>query len=104
MTVDSFLKAADDIVDALLGTVVMTVADQTFPVVYNDGAVSAEGVIGGLEIDIQATAVAQASHVTNPRSLLHKRCTVDGIAYRIAQVRSGSVAVHFVLADPGDSR
>jgi len=44
-------------------------------------------------------ACAQPSDVTNPKSLVNKRCTVDGSEYRINQVRAGTIAVHFILTD-----
>jgi hypothetical protein len=102
--VDDFLNSAADEVDALLGTETMVCAGQTFSVVTNDFRKSYEGAMGGLESDIQAQVVAQASDVSNPKSLLQKRCTVGGVSYRIAEVSTGAVSVVFTLADPNESR
>lgn len=102
--IDSFLNAAADEVDAAFGTSTMVCQGQTFQVVVNEARKSYEGALGGLETDIQAQATAQPSDVTDPRSLLQKRCTVDGINYRVAEVSVGTVAIHFTLADPNDSR
>lgn len=102
--VDDFLNAGNDEVDATFGTVSMVVAGQTFNVVFNDERVSFEGALGGLESPVQAVATAQPSDVTSPKVLLQKRCTVDGTAYRIAEVAVGPVAVHFTLADVNESR
>jgi hypothetical protein len=44
-------------------------------------------------------ACAQPADVTNPKSLVNKRCTLDGSDYRINQVRVGTIAVHFILTD-----
>lgn len=99
MDVDSFLTEFEDEIDAMLGTESMTVGGQTFNVVWNDDTKATEGALGGLEGDIQAVATAQASDVTNPRSLLNKRATIDGQNYRVSQVRTGTVAVHFILTD-----
>ena len=81
----------------------MICAGQTFQVVMNDERKSYKGSLGGLESDVQAVAVAQPANVTNPRTLLQKRCTVDGISYRIAEVATGKVAISFTLADPNES-
>ena len=82
----------------------MIVSGQTFNVVWNDSAEAQEGAFGGLEGDVKATATAQPSDVTTPKALLGKRCTVGSESYRIAEVRSGNVAVHFALADVNESR
>ena len=47
---------------------------------------------------------AQPADVTNPRSLLQKRCTVDGVAYRVAEVVTGKIAISFTLADVNNSQ
>ena len=99
MDVDAFLKATDDLIDATLGVKSMVCSGQTFDVVWNDEAKSLEGEFGGLEGDIQAVAVAQTSDVTNPKTLLQKRCTVGGVAFRVHRVRTGNVATHFELQD-----
>lgn len=82
----------------------MVCSGQTFNVVWNDEAKALEGAWGGLEGDIQATATAQTSDVTNPKTLLQKTCTVGGVSYRISQVRTGTVATHFALSDINDSK
>lgn len=103
MGVDDFLNSAADEVDAILGTVVMTCDGQTFPVVWNDDRKALDGALGGLDADVSAQAVAQAGDVTNPRSLIQKRATVDGRTYRISEVMTGSVAVTFTLSDINSS-
>ncbi len=102
--VDDFLTAAEDAVDAMLGTETMIVAGQTFQVVWNDERLGGEGALGGIEPEIRATATAQASDVSNPLALRNSRCTVAGRAYRINEVTAGRVAVHFALVDPNESR
>jgi hypothetical protein len=102
--IDDFLTGCADEVDSTFGTVTMTCEGQSFPVVWNDSRKSYEGALGGLESDVQATAVAQPGDVATPKNLLQKRCTVDGVAYRVAEVVVGAVAVTFTLADPNDSR
>jgi hypothetical protein len=57
-----------------------------------------------LEGDIQATVTAQPSDVTNPYSLLEKRCVISGRNYRIADVTVGNIAVHFALAATNEAR
>lgn len=102
--IDSFLNAAADEVDSMIGTRTMVCAGQTFQVVFNDSRKSYEGALGGLESDLQATVVAQPGDVTNPITLLQKRCTIDGDPYRIAEVAVGNVAITFTLASAGDAR
>jgi hypothetical protein len=102
--IDDFLIAGNNETDALIGTRVMVCAGQTFPVVFNDVRKSYEGALGGLESDLQATVVAQPHAVENPVSMLQKRCTVGGDAFRIAEVAVGNVAITFTLASAGDSR
>ena len=102
--VDDFLNSGGDSVDSTFGMSVMICGGQTFNVVFNDDRKSYAGALGGLESDIQATAMAQAADVTDPRTLLQKKCTVDGVAYRVAEVSTGSVAISFTLADASDSR
>lgn len=104
MGVDDFLKANDDTIDAILGTKSMVCNGQTFNVVWNDETKALEGEFGGLEGDIQAVAVAQTADVTSPKSLLQKRCTVGGVAFRVYQVRTGTVATTFILSDVNDSK
>jgi hypothetical protein len=97
--IDSFLLSALDEVDAMLGTVTMTVSDQTFSVVIDDVTKSTTGDDVGLTAEYDVIACAQPADVTNPKSLVNKRCTLDGSTYRINQVRVGTVAIHFILTD-----
>jgi hypothetical protein len=76
------------------------VADgQAFPVVIDDVSKSTSGEEIGLSAEYDLIACAQPAHVENPKALLNKRCTVDGITYRIGRVRAGTVAIHFMLND-----
>lgn len=97
--IDSFLLSALDEVDAVLGTVTMTVSGQSFAVVIDDVTKSTSGDDVGLTAEYDVIACAQPADVTNPKSLINLRCTVDGAAYRISQVRVGTVAIHFILTD-----
>jgi hypothetical protein len=97
--IDSFLLSALDEVDAMLGTVTMTVSGQTFAVVIDDVTKSTIGDDVGLTAEYDVIACAQPADVTNPKSLVNKRCTLDGSDYRINQVRVGTIAVHFILTD-----
>jgi hypothetical protein len=49
-------------------------------------------------------ATAQPANVTAPAALKGKRCTVDGVAFRIYAVRVGAVAIRFDLCDPNESK
>lgn len=102
--IDDFLLAGNDEVDTDFGVSTMVCNGQTFDVVMNDERKSYEGTLGGLETNIAATATAQPGDVSNPRNMLQKRCTVDGVAYRVAEVVTGPIAIHFTLADTNDSR
>ena len=102
--IDDFLLGGNAETDLAIGTRQMTCAGQTFPVVWNDARKSFEGALGGLESNLQATAVAQPSAVTNPTQMLQKRCTIDGEAFRVAEVAVGNVAVTFTLASINDPR
>jgi len=104
MDIDTFIKAHADELDAAMGTKSMVVSGQTFNVVWNDSQRAQEGAFGGLEGDVQAVATAQADDVSSANALLGKRCTVGGDAYRIAQVRTGSIAIHFALSDVNEPR
>jgi hypothetical protein len=97
--IDSFLLGALDEVDSMLGTVSMTVSEQTFSVVIDDVTKSTSGDDVGLTAEYDVIACAQPSDVTNPKSLVNKRCTLDGSEYRINQVRVGTIALHFILTD-----
>ena len=88
--IDDFLNGGASEVDTSLGVVTMTCEGQSFAVVWNDSRKSYEGALGGLESNVQATAVAQPRYVTNPRTLLQKRCTIDGVTYRVAEVSVGT--------------
>ena len=101
---DDFLLGGNAEVDSTFGTVTMTCAGQSFAVVWDGARKSYEGALGGLEGPVQSTATAQPADVTNPLSLLQKRCVVDGTNYRVAEVSVGTVAIHFTLADPGEAR
>ena len=102
--IDSFLNIAATEVDTSLGVVTMVCNGQTFSVVWNDARKSYEGALGGLESNVQAQAVAQPRYVTSPRSLLQKRCVIDGVTYRVAEVSVGTVAITFTLADPSEAK
>ena len=102
--IDDFLNGLHAEVDATMGTKSMVCEGQTFAVVWDDYRLEKEGALGGLEPQIQAQATAQPGAVTNPRSLLHKRCTVGGDAFRVLAVYVGTVAIRFDLCDPNESR
>jgi acetoacetate decarboxylase len=101
---DTFLLTGNDSVDATFGTETMVVAGQTFHVVKNEDRKSYAGAMAGLESNVQAQVMAQPADVSDPRSLLQKKCTVGGIAYRIAEVATGTVAITFTLVDASESR
>lgn len=101
---DDFLNADADVVDGWFGIVTMTCNGQSFDVVWAGSRKSYEGALGGLESDIQATATAQAADVTNPKSLLQKRCTISGETFRVAEVMDDGVSVVFTLADANNSK
>lgn len=102
--IDDFLLAGNDETDTDFGTSTMVCNGQTFAVVMDSERKSYDGALGGMESDISANATAQPRHVSNPRGMLQKRCTVDGISYRVAEVVTGPVAIHFTLTDSSDSR
>lgn len=101
---NDFLLSGNDEIDNIFGTVTMVCEGQTFAVVENDSRKSYEGALGGLESDISMIVTAQPADVTNARSLLQKRCTVDGVAYRVAEVVTGKIAISFTLADVNNSQ
>jgi len=101
---DDFMNAQHDACDTTMGTSSMTCDGQTFDVVANLSTNMTDGDMGGLEPNVQAMVTAQPSDVTNPRNMKNKRCTVDGVAYRVHSVDVGTVAVHFSLIDPNESR
>ncbi len=102
--IDDFMNNAHDEVDAIMGTKSMVCDGQTFSVVWDDYGSDSDGGLGGLEPEVQAMATAQPSDVTTPSALKGKRCTVDGVAFRIYAVRVGSVAIRFDLCDPNESK
>ena len=102
--IDDFLLAGNDEIDTDFGTSTMVCNGQTFDVVMDDVSQSYQGALGGMESDISVTFTAQPRHVSNPRGMLQKRCTVDGISYRVAEVVTGQTAIHFTLTDSSDSR
>lgn len=87
-----------------MGVSVMVCDGQTFNVVANLSTKTIDGDTGGLEPSIQNMVTAQPSDVTEPRRLINKRCTVDGISYRVHGVDVGTIAIHFSLIDPNESR
>jgi len=102
--IDDFLNNSHDEVDAAMGTKSMVCDGQTFAVVWDDYSSDSDGGLGGLEPEVQAMATAQPSDVTSPATLKGKRCTVDGVAFRIYAVRVGVVAIRFDLCDPNESK
>lgn len=102
---DNFLLGGNDELDSTFGTVTMTCAGQSFPVVFGHAREGQEGALGGLEGDIQVTVTAQPKHVNDPYSLMEKRCTVNGRQYRVADVDADpDIAVHFALAATNEAR
>jgi len=97
--IDSFLLNSLDEIDSMLGTVEMVIEGQTFDVVIDDAGNSTKGDDIGLVGEFDLIACAQPSDVTTPRLLVNKRCTVDGVAYRVGSVRSGTIAIHFMLTN-----
>lgn len=101
---DDFMNSHHDACDTTMGTSSMVCEGQTFDVVANLSTNMTDGDMGGLEPNVQAMVTAQPSAVTNPKNLKNKRCTIDGVAYRVHSVDVGPVAVHFSLIDPNESR
>ena len=85
-----------------MGTASMVCNGQTFPVVDNVTSKQVDGEFGGLEPQVRGVVTAQPSDVTSPLTMLNKRCTVGGTAYRVSQVEIGTIAIHFTLADPNE--
>jgi hypothetical protein len=105
VSIDAFLLGGNDEVDSIFGTVQMVCNGQTFPVVMGESRKSYEGALGGLESSVQLVVTAQPRHVSNVGAMLQKRCTVDGVEYRVEEVSpQNTVALHFTLADPSESR
>lgn len=101
--VDQFLNFHNDESDSTMGMEVMICQGQTFSVVSNIIGKTIDADIG-IEPQINGTVTAQPADVTSPRTLLNKRCTVGGVAYRIIGVDAGTVAIHFTLSDPSETR
>jgi hypothetical protein len=95
--VDDFLTGLADEADAAMGTKVMVCSGQTFNVVWNEGTLDLDGVLGGLENQRTGTAVAQAADVTSPLTLINKQCTVGTETWRVDRVIVGDVVVTFNL-------
>ena len=102
--VDDFLNGLHAEVDATMGTKSMVCDGQTFNVVWDDYSREDEGGLGGIEPLVSATATAQVGDVTNPAALKSKRCTVDGVDFRVQAVRVGTVAIRFDLCDPSETK
>lgn len=98
------MLALNDSCDKVMGTILMICDGQTFPVVENLATKSKEGNDGGLEPNIQNIVTAQPKNVTNPSSMINKRCTVNGIPYRVHSVDVGTIAIHFTLIDVNSRR
>ena len=101
---DDFMLSHNDECDTTMGVSVMVCDGQTFNVVANLSTKTIDGDTGGLEPSIQNMVTAQPSDVTEPRRLINKRCTVDGTSYRVHGVDVGTIAIHFSLIDPNESR
>ena len=101
---DDFLNNSHDEVDATMGVKTMVCDGQTFSVVWDDFSSDTDGGLGGLEPQVQAMATAQPGDVTTPALLKNKRCTVDGVEFRVYAVRVGNVAIRFDLCDPNENR
>jgi len=101
---DDFMLSHNDECDTTMGASVMVCNGQTFNVVANLSTKTQDGDTGGLEPSVQNIVTAQPADVTTPRTLINKRCTIDGVSYRVHGVDIGTVAVHFTLIDPNESR
>jgi hypothetical protein len=99
---DDFMLSHNEECDAAMGTVSMVCNDQTFAVVDNLTSKTVDGEFGGLEPQARGVVTAQPSDVTSPLTLLNKRCTVAGVAYRVSQVEIGTIGIHFTLADANE--
>jgi hypothetical protein len=100
--VDDFMLAHNSESDTTMGTVTMICAGQTFSVVDNLISKAVDGEFGGLEPQVRGTVTAQPKDVSNPKSLINKRCTVDSVEYRVSMVDVGKIAIHFTLSDPNE--
>jgi len=98
---DEFFSTHQDAQERLLGTVTLNVSGQSIPVVWDAVTRSKSGVLGGLDNNTMASAVAQPKNVNgDPALLLGKRATVEGRNYRIQEVEIGAVAITLTLIDP----
>jgi len=100
--VDDFMLSHNDECDTTMGIATMVCVGQTFPVVDNLTSKSVDGEFGGLEPQVRGVVTAQPKSVTNPLSMLNKRCAINGTAYRVSQVDVGAIGIHFTLADPSE--
>ena len=96
---DDFITSGLDLVDSVFGTVSMVCEGQTFQVVTGESTRSYEGAMGGLAAPTSMIATAQTSDVTGHFAMLQKRCTVDGVAYRVAQISADNISLVFTLED-----
>jgi len=100
--VDDFMLSHNDECDSTMGVVSMSCNGQTFDVVDNLKSKAVDGEFGGLEPQVRGIVTAQPVNVESPLLMLNKRCTVDGVAYRVTLVDAGTVAIHFTLGDPNE--
>lgn len=100
--VDDFMLSHNDECDTTMGTAVMVCNGQTFNVVDNLTSKSVDGEFGGLEPQVRGVVTAQPGDVTSPLAMLNKRCTINGVAYRVSLVDQGTIGIHFTLADPNE--
>jgi hypothetical protein len=100
--VDDFMLSHNDECDTAMGIVSMVCNGQTFNVVNNLFSKSVDGEFGGLEPQIRGTVTAQPANVITPLLMLNKRCTVDGLSYRVSSVDVGTVGINFTLTDPNE--
>ena len=101
---DDFMNSLHDTCDSIMGTNIMICSGQNIPVVLNLSTQSTAGDLGGLEVEITNIATAQPKNVTNPYSLVNKKCIIDSKVYRVYSVDVGTVAINFNLIDPGNSK
>jgi hypothetical protein len=99
---DDFMLSHNTESDTTMGVVSMSCIGQTFDVVANLTSKSVDGEFGGLEPQVRGVVTAQPKDVTNALAMLNKRCTVDGVAYRVTMVDAGKIAIHFTLGDPNE--
>lgn len=101
---NSFFDRYADKADALLGTTTMQVGGSIIPIVWDAVTKSKSGMLGGMDNDTRAVAVAQRKNVPgDPAAMLGKRATVEGKQYRIDEVETGIVNVTFTLISPNST-